>query len=78
MVVANQNEPNWTGPKLFSYLRYDPNVSQAGLNALGLADIDARTVQVLDSVEHIQAIQRVGASYAREQIQLSHFAGFLS
>ena len=78
MVVPAEDDPNWTGSKLFSYLRYDPDVTQAGINALGLNDIAAGTVQVLDSVEHIPAIQRLGKTYAGEHFKLQHFEGFLS
>ena len=78
MVVPGEDDPNWTGSKLFTYLRYDPDVTQAGINALGLNDIAAGTVQVMDSVEHIPAIQRLGKTYADEHFKLQHFEGFLS
>jgi patatin-like phospholipase/acyl hydrolase len=78
MVVPGRDDPNWTGSKLFTYLRYDPDVTQTGINALGLNDIAAGTVQVMDSVEHIPAIQRLGKTYAAEHFQLQHFEGFLS
>ncbi|MDD5579790.1 MAG: patatin-like phospholipase family protein [Methylobacter sp.] len=78
MVTAGNDDSNWTGSKLFTYLRYDPDVTQAGINALGLNDIAAGTVQVLDSVEHIPDIQRLGRTYAEEHFKLPHFEGFLS
>jgi hypothetical protein len=53
-------------------------VTQEGINALGLNDITAGTVQVLDSVEHIPDIQRLGKTYADEHFKLQHFEGFLS
>lgn len=78
MVVVDKDDSNWTGSKLFTYLRYDPDVTQTGLNALGLNDIVASTVQVLDSVEYIPAIQRLGKTYATEHFKLQHLEGFLS
>ncbi|MDD5462387.1 MAG: hypothetical protein PHG00_12260 [Methylococcales bacterium] len=78
MVVLDKDDSNWTGPKQFTYLRYDPDVTQAGINALGLNDIVAGTVQVLDSVEYIPAIQRLGKAYATEHFKLQHLEGFLS
>ena len=30
MVSPSSGDPNWTGPKLFTYLRYDPNVTFEG------------------------------------------------
>lgn len=68
---------NWTGPKQFSYLRYDPDVSQKGLQALGLNDIDAASVQTLDSVDHITDIRKVGQAYAQKHCQYDHFRGFV-
>ena len=72
------DDPNWTGPKLFTYLRYDPNVTFEGLKALGLTDIDPAKVQVLDSVDHIPDIRRVGIVYAAQHVKIEHFRGFVS
>lgn len=63
--------------KLFSYLRYDPDVSRAGLDALGLHDVDPAAVQTLDGVAHIDAIQRVGATYAAMTLRQEHLDGFV-
>lgn len=65
-----------TVPKQFAYVRYDPDVSQAGLNTLGLADIKAEQVQVMDSVKHMPQIQRVGVAYAAKHVSLDHLRGF--
>jgi len=66
-----------TVPKQFSYVRYDPDVSAAGLQALGLGDIRAEDVQVMDSVDHIPAIQKVGQAYAQKLMQRHHLRGFV-
>lgn len=65
-----------TIPKQFAYVRYDPDVSQDGLNKLGLADIKAEQVQVMDSVKHMPEIQRVGVAYAGRNVSLKHLRGF--
>lgn len=75
-VVGHGQEPNWTGPKQFAYVRYDPDVTAAGLRALGLDDVAPAAVQVMDSVEHVDAIQRVGRAYAGF-VSRAHFRGFL-
>lgn len=67
---------NFTGPKLFTYARYDPDVSQAGLNELGLADVKADDVQKMDSTAHIADIQKVGKAYAERHLSLAHLRGF--
>jgi len=70
--------PNWTGSKQFAYLRYDPDVTRQGLDALGLGDIDAAKVQVMDSVKFIPEMQRVGQAYAAAHFEIdSHFKGFV-
>ncbi|MDR4459915.1 MAG: patatin-like phospholipase family protein [Nitrospirales bacterium] len=77
MVLApGAEEANWTGPKQFTYVRYDPDVSQTGLDALGLETVNAEHVQVMDSVNYIPDIQRVGKSYAKNYVSLSHLHPF--
>ena len=69
--------PNFTGIKQFAYVRYDPDVSQAGLADLGLGGIKAADVQVLDSIAHIPDIQKVGQTYAAKHVSLQHLRGFV-
>lgn len=76
MVATPGSAPNWTGAKLFGYVRYDPDVSRAGLDALGLADVAAGDVQKMDSVAHIDAIGRVGRAYAEAHVSSEHLRGF--
>ena len=49
MVCEPGKPPNWSGPKLFAYLRYDPDVTPAGLAALKLPDIDAQAMQEMEA-----------------------------
>jgi hypothetical protein len=74
LVVANDGSGHFTGGKQFSYVRYDPDVTQAGLQALGLAGIKAEDVQTMDSVEHIASIQTVGRAYADRHVSMAHLA----
>ena len=67
---------NWTGAKQFTYVRYDPDVSQTGLETLGLGNLSAEHVQVMDSVKYIPDIQRVGEAYAQKHVRLSHLHPF--
>jgi uncharacterized protein len=75
MVAQAAGPANWTGTKLFSYLRYDADLSRPGLDALGLPQIDPDHVQQMDSVQHMADIRKVGETAAR-QVQAAHFAGF--
>ncbi len=63
-------------PKLFTYLRYNADLSRAGLTNLGLPRIEPASVQQLDSVAHIADLQEVGRAVAKE-VDVAHFAGFL-
>lgn len=64
-------------PKLFTYMRYNAELTRHGLDGLGLPDINPADVQQLDSVEHIDQLQRVGRAVAQQQVRAAHFAGFL-
>ena len=67
---------NWTGPKQFTYVRYDPDVTQKGIDDLKLSDVKAEHVQIMDSVQHIDSIQRVGRAYASQHVKLDHLQPF--
>jgi hypothetical protein len=74
--LVQQQAPISSALKLFTYVRYDPAVTRAGLDALGLHDMDPAHVQTLDSVAYIPEIQRVGQAYAAQRVKAEHFAGF--
>jgi uncharacterized protein len=62
--------------RLFSYVRYNPELSRQGLDGLGLHNVAPERVQRLDSVQHVGELRRVGQAAARD-VDLEHFAGFL-
>ena len=74
MQGANGQGP--VSPKLFTYMRYNADVTREGLDALGLQHIEPRNVQQMDSVDHIGELQEVGRAVAK-QVNIDHFAGFL-
>jgi hypothetical protein len=63
-------------PKLFTYMRYNAELTDEGLRALGLSDIEPKNVQQLDSVEFVGDLQRVGKAVAEQKVKAEHFAGF--
>jgi len=64
------------GPsKMFTYVRYNADLSRRGLDALSLPNIVPAHVQALDSIEHIPALQEVGRAVAASVVP-AHFAGF--
>ena len=76
MIQGPGGKATSTTPKLFTYVRYDPLLTRAGLDALGLRDIHPAKVQQLDSVAHIDDIRRVGKAYADQSFKPEHLAGF--
>ena len=72
--VIGQGVPNV--PKLFTYARYNTELSREGLDALGLEHINPRYVQQIDSVDHIGEMQEVGRTLAQQKVKSEHFAAF--
>jgi len=62
--------------RLFTYVRYNATLTREGLDGLGLAGIDPRDVESLDSVEHMDELRKVGAAVAERKVKREHFAGF--
>jgi patatin-like phospholipase/acyl hydrolase len=65
------------GQKLFTYLRYNAELTSEGLKALGLSAIEPKNVQKLDSIDYIPDLQRIGKAIGSMKIKEEHFAGFL-
>jgi hypothetical protein len=63
-------------PKLFTYARYNAELSREGLDALGLEHIDPRQVQQIDSVDYVGEMQKVGQMLAQQKVKAEHFAAF--
>lgn len=65
------------GPsKLFTYVRYNAELTADGLKKLGLPGIKPEHVQQLDSVEHIPDLQQVGRAVAKS-VKSEHFSRFV-
>ena len=71
--------PGNKGPtaKLFTYLRYNAELSAEGLTSLGVGHLNPEHVQQMDSIEHIGEMQEVGRAVAKK-VTMAHFEGFLS
>lgn len=63
-------------PKLFTYMRFNADLTREGLDALGLQHIEPRNGQQMDSVDHITELQEVGRAVAK-QVNGDHFDSFL-
>ena len=45
-------------PRLFTYMRYNAELTEDGLEGLGLSDIDPAAVRSLDSIDHVDDLLR--------------------
>jgi patatin-like phospholipase/acyl hydrolase len=59
-----------THPKLFTYVRYDTELTSEGLNNLGVGHIDPMTLQAMDSVQYMEELQEVGQAIAAKKVNL--------
>lgn len=64
------------GANLFTYLRYNAELTASGLTELGVGDIEPKSVQKLDSIASIDDLKRVGRALAT-RVERAHFDGFL-
>lgn len=62
--------------KMFTYVRYNAELTRSGLDALGCNDILPEKVQKLDSVEGIDDLLKVGKAVADRKVEASHFKAF--
>jgi patatin-like phospholipase/acyl hydrolase len=65
------------GKKLFTYMRYNADLSDEGLSALGLTQINPADVQKMDAVDKIKELQAVGKAIADQKVKKEHFVNFL-
>ncbi len=69
-------EPGPVPEKLFAYLRYNVALTRSGLNVMGLGDIDPNSVLKLDSVAHLDALERIGERIG-ETVSPEQFMGYV-
>lgn len=68
--------PGPVEPKLFTYMRYNAELTARGLAALGVGHIAPTDVQQLDSVAHIDELRQVGRAVAKQRVRREHFSLF--
>lgn len=60
----------------FLYARYNADLSESGLKAMGLDYIESDHVRQMDSVKYIDDLQTVGKA-AAQQVSIKHFGSFV-
>lgn len=68
--------PLGLGKKLFTYVRYNAELTREGLDAIGCRDIAPAAVQKLDSIDAIPELLAVGTAVAKIKVKQDHFATF--
>ena len=76
--VGDLKDPRATPfAKLFTYLRYNAELSRKGLTALRIPDVDPEAVNKMASLSHTSELRQVGRAIAESQVRMEHFTGFL-
>lgn len=64
-------------PKLFTYMRYNAELSHEGLERLELGHIDHDAVSRLDSVKHADDLRAIGRAVGERYLEIEHYRPFL-
>jgi hypothetical protein len=62
--------------KLFTYTRYNAELTREGLDAIGCKDLEPEAVQKLDSIDAIPELLAVGTAVGEMKVKQDHFARF--
>ncbi len=68
--------PSPFGADLFTYLRYNADISSSGLERLGLGELDSRRLRRLDSFDFVTELEAVGRAVAARDLRRSHYEAF--
>lgn len=68
--------PNPGGAKMFTYARYNAELTEKGLKRLNLQGLRPEDVRQLDAVQFIPEMQQVGRRVAEVQVRPEHFHAF--
>jgi uncharacterized protein len=70
-------EPGPGGTELFTYLRYNADLSTEGLARLGLGHLDSEQMRRLDAAASFDGLQEIGRAVATRDLRREHFAAFI-
>jgi hypothetical protein len=74
--VIGSSGPLKPDHKLFTYVRYNAELTKAGLTEMDCGDIDPEDVQKLDSIAAINELRRIGSEIGKRKVARTHFDGF--
>jgi len=61
---------------LFTYMRYNAQLTDTGLAELGVGKLDAKQMQEMDNAKNLSGLQSIGRAVAKKRVKASHFADF--
>ncbi len=64
--------------KLFTYVRYNVELTSPALEELGLGNVDPKDVRKIDGYEHVADLERIGNAAAERCVCAEDFDGFLT
>jgi predicted acylesterase/phospholipase RssA len=62
--------------RAFLYVRYDVELTEQGLETVGIRNVDPEPLRALDSTDAMDELKRVGEAVA-DQVDLAHLGGFI-
>ncbi|MFK7860378.1 MAG: patatin-like phospholipase family protein [Granulosicoccus sp.] len=68
------NGPN--NSRLFTYMRYNAELTEKGLGDLGVKKLDAKRMQAMDRADNLPGLQAIGKAVAKKRVLEKHFSGF--
>lgn len=78
--MCSTNNSECGGPtkeKLFTYVRYNAELTREGLDRLGLENIAPEDVRELDAVAGVPKLQAIGRAVADQHVKADHFSSFI-
>ena len=66
--------PNPAGDNAFTYARYNVDLTRKALEKIGCADLADLPLELLDAVDLIGPLRRVGRAIAESKVSIEHFA----
>jgi predicted acylesterase/phospholipase RssA len=68
--------PRGLDQKLFTYVRYNAELTRDGLDRLGVPHIAPEDVQKTNAIESMLELQHIGMALAQREVKLDHFRRF--
>jgi len=75
--LQNESAQGSTPEKLFTYIRYNIDISEAGFQLAGIKQYNPNDIKHLDAVGKMDVLHEIGELYADHNVKIEHLKGFL-